>query len=178
MKKPKTFAQKLKRFFVIFFLVLLTAAVGSALFAYYGNYSTGYRSGVVMKVSHKGMAFKTYEGQLDIGGLEANKDGKMSSVFYFSVNDDQKQILEILEEVSLTKERVRLHYDEKFFVFPWRGETKYFVTKIDRVEREEKQKEEETQSEPAPEPSQEEEETETQTEEPQEQPVESDPRDV
>lgn len=140
MKKPKTFAQKAKRFLLTTLLVLLVLALGAGSFAYFGNYSTGTRAGVVMKLSEKGYVFKTHEGQLDVGGLEASKDGKMTSVFYFSVDEDQKQILEMLQEVSLRKERVTLHYDEKFFIFPWRGDTKYFVTKIDRLEELEKEK--------------------------------------
>lgn len=178
MKKKRTIGQKIKRFSLILLVIILAAAIGSGFFAYYANFSEGSRSGIVQKISKKGVVFKTYEGQMDIGGLQATQGGKMTSVFEFSVDDDQKQLIKMLEEVSATGERVTLKYEEKFFQFPWRGDTKYFVVELERPNR---KTEPETQPEPAtPEPDETQPESETETPDTEETSprTDPDPRDV
>ncbi|MEM6297611.1 MAG: hypothetical protein AAF740_02875 [Bacteroidota bacterium] len=168
MKKPKTFAQKAKSFLLKFLVVILILALGGGYVAYNANFSDGFRSGVIQKISHKGMVFKTYEGQMDIGGLQATNNGQMSSVFDFSVEGNQKQILKMLEDVSATGERVKVKYEEKYFTFPWRGDTKYFIVEVERLDDKQKVDEAETtpeSTEETPTEEQPEEETEGKTEE-------------
>jgi hypothetical protein len=92
------------------------------------------RSGVVIKVSKRGMLFKTWEGQLNLqsfGAVDAQGNA-MNEVFSFSVEGGQDSLLRALESVSLSGERVNLHYVERYARLPWRGETTYFVTRIER----------------------------------------------
>lgn len=121
----------LKRLAIIVALVL----IGIGLFFYFGTYSDGVRAGVVLKVSKRGAVFKTYEGQLDIMSFGAIKkaDNQLTQTFEFSMYKSDKELIEKLEEVALNGERVNLHYEEKYVMLPWRGETKYFVTKVDRL---------------------------------------------
>lgn len=123
--------QKVKRIFLISLSIILIIGVLVFLFLYYGSYSTGYRSGIIMKVSQKGYLFKTNEGTLNVEGIDTyNKGGSLSSVWYFSVDKDQKELLAELEKASLKRQRIQLQYEEKLVKFFWRGETRYFVTKI------------------------------------------------
>lgn len=94
------------------------------LFLYYGNYSTGARGGVVMKISKKGFLIKTYEGQLDYGAI--------NDPWNFSVDSGEDEVIKALNEVQQSGERVRLHYQEKFTKFFWRGDTKYFIIKVEK----------------------------------------------
>ncbi len=96
-------------------------------FFYFANYSTGTRAGIVMKVSKKGVLFKTYEGMLDVGTI--------NDPWNFSVDPSRGAIIDELNEVQASGERVQLHYQEKFAKFFWRGDTKYFVTKVDRIKK-------------------------------------------
>lgn len=108
-----------------FLTLLVLILIGGGVFAimYFGSYSDGIRAGKVMKISKKGYVFKTYEGELNLGMNEQS--------WSFSVDGSRKDVLEKLEEVSLTGENVKLHYEEKFVQFSWRGDTKYFVTKVE-----------------------------------------------
>jgi hypothetical protein len=54
-----------------------------------------------------------------------------TSVWNFSVLSGNEEVLKTLEETALAKQRVKIEYEEKFVKFPWRGETKYFVTKVE-----------------------------------------------
>jgi len=118
-----------KRIILVAFL-LGFAALG---YFYFGNYSQGVRSGVVVKVSKKGFLFKTYEGQLNLLTFGASRSQNMvAETFDFSVTTSETEIIKTLEEASLSGERVSLHYVEKFMTFPWRGDTKYLIVKIER----------------------------------------------
>jgi hypothetical protein len=134
--KNETFLQKAqktaKQIAIKLMLALLIALVAFVLFAYYGSYSTGIRAGKVIKVSKRGIIFKTLEGQLDLESFGAIKSSvnQFSQTFEFSVINDA--VAKELEQVALTGERVNLHYVERYVALPWRGETRYFITKVER----------------------------------------------
>lgn len=116
-------------------IIVATLLIGFALLAYFyfGNYSEGVRSGVVVKVSKKGILFKTYEGQLNLLTFGASKSMNMvAETFDFSVPTHEADVIKELETVSLSGERVELRYVEKYMKLPWRGDTKYLITKIER----------------------------------------------
>lgn len=90
---------------------------------------------MVVKISKKGFLFKTYEGQLNLQTFGANKSPNMvSESFEFSVEGDREDLVKILEDASLSGERVSLKYTERLVKFFWRGETKYFVTEVERIQ--------------------------------------------
>ncbi len=125
----------MKKFLIIGGVIVLLILVAVASFLYFGNYSTGIRAGVVVKLSERGFLFKTYEGQMNIGtfGAFKNEDNQLSTVFEFSVPKDRKEVIQALQEVSLTGERVNLHYEEKYFHYIWLGDSKYLITKVERL---------------------------------------------
>lgn len=116
--------------------ILLTVAVMLLLacaFYYWGTFSEGVRSGIVVKISRKGYVFKTYEGQLNLLTFGAVRNQNMvNESFDFSVAGGREDIVKILEEASLSGERVSLHYIERYAAFPWRGDTKYFIESVER----------------------------------------------
>ena len=115
-------------------LIILIVGFAALAYAYFGTYSEGVRSGIVLKVSKKGLIFKTYEGQLNLMTFGASKSQNLvAENFDFSVSKYETDVIKTLEEVSLTGERVSLHYKEKFVRFPWRGETKYMIYKVERA---------------------------------------------
>lgn len=116
-----------------FFGILITVVVIGFSFAYWGVHERGVRAGTVLRISEKGIVFKTFEGQLNLetfGSLKGASPIKES--FEFSVEDDKKEVIEQLQEVALSGERVNLHYIKRFVAFPWRGDTKYFAVQVER----------------------------------------------
>jgi len=116
---------------------LAIVALGVLAFFYFGKFSEGYRSGKIMKVSQRGVLFKTWEGQMDLQtfGAVRDKANMITETFKFSIVDDPELIKE-LEKASLDGVRVNLHYFERYMVVPWRGDTKVFATGIERQENE------------------------------------------
>jgi len=128
VKKTKSFFRRL-----IWGLVIL-ALVALGVFMLYANwtYSDGTRAGDLIKISKKGYIFKTYEGQLKLGGIDlTNKDEGLSDTWSFSVKDNE--IFGQLEK--LQGQKVVLRYKEINHSMPWQGETECFIYEI--VEQEE-----------------------------------------
>ena len=93
---------------------------------YYLNYSEGYRSGQLVKLSYKGLLFKTWEGQLSQGV----SDGQ---VFKFSIEGNEERVLKLLQDYQGSN--VRLMFKERYRTFVWWGDTKYFVVDVEKVDQ-------------------------------------------
>jgi len=114
-------------------IIALILGIGTLAFMYWGVYERGVMAGKVLRVTEKGMVFKTYEGKLNLESFGALKGASpIAETFDFSVESDQAETIKQLEEVSLSGERVNLHFVKRYAQFPWRGDTKYFIEKVER----------------------------------------------
>lgn len=110
--------------FLLKFLVILVIAVAIFYaFVYFVPYSEGNRSGELIKFSHKGVIIKTYEGEISQGISGAQ-------IFTFSVLDKDTEVINRLKEYQ--GEYVKLTYIERFATFFWLGDTKYFITAVEK----------------------------------------------
>ena len=112
---------------VIFAVVM---AVGPSV-----NVSDGQRDGVVQKFSSRGVVFKTWEGELaQQGGKFRVRDGNGSggNVMRFSVNDTETGVIEAIKNLG-ADEVVRLHYRQQLASWPWQGETRYRIVRVERI---------------------------------------------
>ncbi len=91
---------------------------------YFVIFSEGYRAGQLVKVTHKGLIFKTWEGEISQGVSDAQ-------IFRFSVEDNEEEVIEDLK--NLQGKMVKLTYKERFSTFPWWGDTKYYITDVEEV---------------------------------------------
>jgi hypothetical protein len=133
-EKVDGFKSKTKKFLIKAGVVILALLVGVTLFLYYGTYEDGVRSGVVFRVGKKGTFFKTYEGQFNLQTFGAvDRPNVISEVFDFSIERKNSSLIEEIERVSLTGERVSLHYKKRYAKIPWRGNTKYFVYEVRKI---------------------------------------------
>lgn len=123
-----------KRFFKRLLVLLIIVGIGLMFFFYYATISKGVKAGVVIEISERGAVFKTFEGQLDIMSFGAVKSkNALSQTFEFSVEKNNQEIFQKLEEASLTGDYVGLRYEKKYVALPWRGETKYFIVGVEKA---------------------------------------------
>ncbi|HEX5171313.1 MAG TPA: hypothetical protein VFW11_19185 [Cyclobacteriaceae bacterium] len=128
-----------KKIFRIVLIILVVGGIGIFSFYYWGVYDEGVRAGTVLRISKKGILFKTYEGQLNLSTFGALRGASpIMEAFDFSVENSEEKVLEDLEEVALTGERVNLHYIKRYIIFPWRGDTKYFIVEVERLGNQQK----------------------------------------
>mgnify|MGYP006209460265 FL=1 len=111
-KKEVTFKDKVssgvktaKKVTIRIIIATIILAIGG--FAIYANmnYSEGDRVGKVVKVSKRGVFFKTWEGQLSYGD---NKE-----MWEFSIPNSQEQVRINIDDASENNKRVKLYYKEK-----------------------------------------------------------------
>ena len=135
--ETENFAQKAKRMAINttekVLLILTILLIGMFAFFYWGKYESGIMAGKVLRISQKGFIFKTYEGKLNLETFGALKGtSPIAESFDFSVESSDTIVINQLEQVSLTGERVNLYFIKRYMTFPWRGESKYFVTRVER----------------------------------------------
>ncbi|MCS6822882.1 MAG: hypothetical protein NZ529_01210 [Cytophagaceae bacterium] len=115
-------------------IAILILAAGIFAYLLIRPYSTGSRVGTLVKLSKKGLFFKTWEGELNMAMVvgETGSASAPAKPWFFSVNaDDDDQIIKDLD--ALQGKRVRLFYEEYLWKLFWNGDTKYFVYKAELV---------------------------------------------
>ena len=128
-------AHTTRRVIKVTMVITVLVAIAFLCIAYWGVYDEGMTAGTVLRISKRGMIFKTYEGQLNVQTFGAFKGANpIMEAFDFSVSAADEQVIRDLQEVALSGERVNLHYVARYAVFPWRGDTKYFITRVERIE--------------------------------------------
>jgi hypothetical protein len=110
---------------IIVFLIIFFVA------RYSYTYSEGNRAGRLIKFSKQGFMFKTYEGEMNLGGVTnaANNSMMMNYMWDFSVTN--QSVADSL--LKLEGKEISVHYKEKMAKLPWRGDTKYIVDRIVEV---------------------------------------------
>jgi uncharacterized protein YxeA len=91
------------------------------IFIYFITYSTGVRSGELIKISKKGILIKTWEGEISQGISGAK-------IFTFSIEKKEKEVINNLQEYQ--GRYVKLYYKERYATFFWLGDTRYFINKV------------------------------------------------
>ena len=131
-EKVKRTARKVFRIILVIGIVGGLATFG---FLYWGTYESGVMAGKILRVSEKGVLFKTYEGKINLETFGALRDASpIAESFDFSVERDEKMLIDELRTVSLSGERVNLYFVKRYAKFPWRGDTRYFATRVERLE--------------------------------------------
>ena len=130
-QRIKNTTRKILKRILIFGLLLI---FGVMAFMYWATYESGVMAGKVLRVSEKGLLFKTVEGKLNLETFGALKGASpIAESFDFSVEKSEKDVIQQLQEVALSGERVNLYFIKRYGAFPWRGDTRYFVTKVERL---------------------------------------------
>lgn len=123
------FAMKRILLTIVGIIVVFLAIFLIARYSY--TYSEGNRAGRLIKFSKQGFMFKTYEGEMNLGGVTnaANNSMMMNYMWDFSVND--QSVADTL--LKLEGREISVHYKQKMGKLPWRGDTKYIVDKVVEV---------------------------------------------
>jgi hypothetical protein len=115
--------------------VLLIGGVVVFSFLYWGVYERGVMAGRVLRITQKGMVFKTFEGKLSLESFGALRNASpIAETFDFSVEKSDTAVIRQLQEVALSGERVNLHFVKRYIKAPWRGDTRYFIKQVQRNE--------------------------------------------
>jgi hypothetical protein len=95
------------------------------------TYSEGSRAGRLIKFASQGYFFKTYEGEINLGGVTNATNGNMMMNYMWDFSVEDKAVADSLSK--LEGRDIRVHYKEKLSKLPWRGDTKYIVDRVEEV---------------------------------------------
>lgn len=128
-------------FLIVGFSILL--AVAGRFTGVRWQYSDGQRVGTIYKLSKQGYMWKTYEGELNLGGVSTDSNGIMvPNAWRFSVRPkDEDAVLSKLQDAMKSGHRVTLTYTQ-YAISPisW-GSTQYYITDVtDNADNTEKKK--------------------------------------
>ena len=126
-----TYMDTVKKIIRWIFVTLGVLGILIFCFLYFANYSKGYRAGVPIKVSYKGNIIKTWEGEMNIGGLTNSPEGAIPTTWDFTVKKSADSVITKIDNAILQGNRVKLLYEEKYVRFFWLGDTKYFVYDVE-----------------------------------------------
>lgn len=112
---------KTRKVIIYSLLAIVLSTTCYITFLYYAYFSDGIRTGELIKFSHKGYVFKTWEGELSQGLSGSQK-------FAFSVLDNQPEVIEKLKNNQ--GKFVRIEYIERYGTFYWWGDSNYYITKV------------------------------------------------
>lgn len=113
----------MKKVLLFIFVAVAVGFISYFAFIYYVSVSTGIRSGELIRLSHKGVVIKTWEGELSQGISGAQ-------IFKFSVLDSDTEVIKKLQE--LQGQYVKLTYEEKHRTFVWWGESRFFIKTVQK----------------------------------------------
>jgi hypothetical protein len=114
-----------KRFARMFLLITGLVIIFCIYWFFFNKYSEGERTGILIKVTHKGNIFKTDEGEMWLSCRQMTNPEK----FFFSVTNDS--ISKVLKD--LQDQCVQLSYSQYRGTLPWRGDSKYIITGVKAI---------------------------------------------
>jgi len=130
-KKTSAFSRFIRKLSIFLLLAFALFLLGYYLLGAVFTYSKGDRVGYIYKFSHKGYIFKTYEGILKTGFVNIGTQNTPNEEWNFSVTEDSvaQQISDLDQRVA-----VKLYYKEHYLKLFFRGDTKYFVYRMEKME--------------------------------------------
>lgn len=122
----------MKKFLFILLLLIVVGIVGYLLVCNY-TYSEGSRTGYLVKFNVKGYIFKTYEGELNLGGMNAQNNSVANYLWDFSVLKKEQGVIDSLN--AYEGNVIKIYYKGKIKNMPWQGDTPFFVYKVEQLKK-------------------------------------------
>ena len=134
-ERRKRQTKKAWKWIIIFLISLfIFSVVGRYLWGIIGFhivYGEGDRVGQIVKLSDRGLIWKTWET-----GMGITQSGAYVQYWDFSIdsqNPNKEKIIQDLRRAYNSGEIVKVHYVQRYGVLPWRADTTYLVQNIEFI---------------------------------------------
>ena len=118
---------------------LLFGARGGCLIGCNPDYSSGTRVGVVTKFSHKGWNYKTWEGEMLMGGVvDGGRGSIQANVWKFTVPEEDDENRKKIEEALRTQKPIVIEYTEWMVRPNCQTDSGYIVKTVEFVKQDKK----------------------------------------
>lgn len=114
---------------ILAILAVITLPFTARLIGFDYEYSNGERTGVVIKISQRGFIWKTWEGEMNLGGMNTDGGGIVTpNVWCFSVKD--VEVIKQIQSAASAARRITIVYREVLKASFREGDTDYFAISI------------------------------------------------
>lgn len=120
-------------FLVAFFVAIFSFGTLWNFVGYNFEYSQGERVGQVVKLSEKGLFWKTWEGAMGL-----TQSGAYVEYWNFSVDardPNKDELVKDLNEALFSGDLVKVNYEQRYGSVPWRSETPYWIKSVEPLQK-------------------------------------------
>lgn len=103
------------------------------------GYSEGERTGIVTKISYKGIVSKTWEGEMNMGGMTSDFGKTQVNVWNFTVKEKDEELLKKIQEAQKTQKAITLTYSEWLIRPSFQTDSGCFITEAEFVKETKKE---------------------------------------
>jgi hypothetical protein len=107
--------------------IAMAVLCGATLGACGRGYSDGERVGTIYKFSRKGLFWKSWEGEMNLGGVRKSDDGAVANVWAFTVTDPT--LVPFIESALALGQPTRIKYTQ-WMLSPCSMGSSYEVTGV------------------------------------------------
>ena len=104
------------------------------------TYIEGSRVGYIVKFAERGLLWKSYQGEVNMGGvLNGTMGGATLSTWNFSIdnqrrhNENVDSLVAVINRFLSEGKPVKITYTAPFYTWPWRSSNRYLVQSVDVV---------------------------------------------
>jgi hypothetical protein len=121
-------------------LILIAGCAGGCEMLNRTTYIKGSRVGYIVKFAERGLFWKSYQGEVNMGGvLNGSMGGVAPSVWNFSLDNQQRHgenldsLVTAINAFLGQGKPVKITYCAPFFSWPWRSSSRYMVQSVEAI---------------------------------------------
>lgn len=125
---------------LIVLIVLIGGCAGGCELMNRTEYIQGSRVGYIVKFSQRGLFWKVYQGEVNMGGvLNSSMGGTTPNTWNFSLDNQRRRgenvdsLAGVINAFLGAGKAVKITYYAPFFSWPWRSSNRFMLQKVETV---------------------------------------------
>jgi len=125
---------------VLIVLIMIAGCAGGCEMLNRTEYIKGSRVGFIVKFSQRGLFWKSYQGEVAMGGvLNSAMGGATPNTWNFSLDNQQRRgenvdsLVTVINAFLGEAKPVKISYYAPFFSWPWRSSSRFLVQKVESI---------------------------------------------
>jgi hypothetical protein len=121
-------------------IILIAGCTGGCEMLNRTTYIEGTRVGYIVRFTQRGLFFKSYQGEVNMGGvMNSAMGGATPNTWNFSLdnqrrhNEDLDTLVAAINVFLGQGKPVKITYCAPFFSWPWRSSNRYLVQKVEAI---------------------------------------------
>lgn len=124
---------------IVVVMVLIAGCTGGCELLNRTDYIHGSRVGFIFKFGQRGLFWKTYQGEVNMGGIQSSAGSAIANVWFFSLDNQKRRgenidaLVDKINGYLGAGQAVKITYYAPFFSWPWRSSCRYLVQDVEPI---------------------------------------------